>query len=100
MSKTLDFVLFLFCLQLAFSQVLFLEGAVEVEIDEFKEAPLDLGTDVSEEEVVEILVILIENVPSASYDLFPLRLAGLVLQPFHNLLEQADVDDFELIVLF
>lgn len=94
MCKAFDFILWPFYVQLILSQKLFLIRELEIEIDEFEESPLDLGPDISKDEIVKIFAIFIENVPSSSDDFFPLRLTSLIMQPFHNPFQKTDIDNF------
>lgn len=72
---------------------------VEVEVDEFEQAPLDVGADVREDLVVHVLAVLGQDVPGAPDDLAALRYAGRVLHPPQDLLEDAEVQHPHLAVV-
>lgn len=53
---------------------------MEVEVQEFQQAPLDIAADVCEDLVVHVLAVFGQDVPGSSDDLPPLRYAGGILQ--------------------
>lgn len=64
---------------------------MEVEVQEFQQAPLDIAADVCEDLVVHVLAVFGQDVPGSSDDLPPLRYAGGILQASEDLLEDAEV---------
>lgn len=75
----------------SFSVVFFPRRAVEVEIDQFKETPLDAGANISKNQAAIILAVLVEYVPGPPDDLPPLGSTSIMLKLLHDLFKQAKV---------
>jgi hypothetical protein len=82
------------------SIISFFVGIVKIKIDQLQQSPFNLRPDVSKDEVVGVFAVLYENVPGSSDYFPPLGLARTVLELFHDLLKQADVEHSHLIGVF
>ena len=80
--------------------VFLFETSVEIEVEQFKQTPLDCGPDMIKYHVVVVLDVFDQNVPGSPYYLLPLGGAGVVLELSHYLLQKADVEHSELVGLF